>query len=69
MGPITSFIFFSFSLQVKKKKGQSERENVFCGEWYGKEEGKEKDLSGMRERCLFVVTKCLCRCGGGQWLG
>lgn len=53
--------FFSFSLQVKKKKGQSERENVFCGEWYGKEEGKEKDLSGMRARCLFVVTKCLCR--------
>lgn len=62
--------FFSPShFRFKKKDSLKEKRKCICGEWYGEEEGKEKDLSGMRARCLFVVTKCLCRRGGGQWLG
>lgn len=58
MGPITSFIFFSFSLQVKKK-GQSEREKkmYFVASGMAKKRGRKRTcLEWEQGVCLWWLN-------------
>lgn len=42
MGPITSFIFFSFSLQVKKKKDSLKEKMYFVASGMAKKRGRKR---------------------------